>query len=31
MTIMLSMQEGYIMLFTYYYFFVSPERKKKVC
>ena len=29
MTIMLSMQEGYIMLFTYYYFFVSPERKKK--
>ena len=29
-TIMLSMQEGCIMLFTYYYFFVLPERKRSV-
>ena len=27
---MLSMQEGCIMLFTYYYFFVLPERKRSV-
>ena len=27
---MLSMQEGCIMLFTYYYFFVLPERKNFV-
>ena len=26
---MLSMREGCIMLFTYYYFFVLPERKKR--
>ena len=24
------MQEGFIMLFTYYYFFVLPQRKKKI-